>query len=95
MAKGAGSKSLEFQLVKTENVAGGGSGSGRTLPGVALRIKGRKGNKIPAQKISERLRQMEVPVIGHIQDDWVYLEMRTILPGEMEILEKIFCTEER
>lgn len=32
---------------------------------------------------------MEVPVIGHIQDDWVYLEMRTILPGEMEILEKI------
>lgn len=89
VAKGAGSKSLEFQLVKTENVAGGGSGSGRTLPGAALRIKGRKGNKIPAQKISERLRQMEVPVIGHIQDDWVYLEMRTILPGEMEILEKI------
>ena len=30
------------------------------------------------QEISDCLRKMDTPVIGHIVDDWVYLEMRTI-----------------
>ena len=42
-----------------------------------------------AQEISDCLRKMDTPVIGHIVDDWVYLEMRTIRTDEeLEVLRK-------
>ena len=39
-----------------------------------------------AQKIARRLRCREVPVIGRIQEDAVVLDVRTLLPGESEIV---------
>ena len=86
-SEGAEDNSFVYQLVSSENVVGGGTTPGKSLPGAAIRIKSKDGS-IPAQEISDRLRKMEVPVIGYIADDWVYVEMRTILSGELEILKK-------
>ena len=76
-----------FEIVPTTNVTGGGTTPGKTLPGFALGIKPRE-SSICAEEISHRLRNLSTPVIGHIQDDCVYLEMRTLLPGDLEILKK-------
>ena len=76
-----------FEIVPTTNVTGGGTTPGKTLPGFALGIKSRD-SSICAEEISHRLRTLSTPVIGHIQDDCVYLEMRTLLPGDLEILKK-------
>lgn len=76
-----------FEIVPTTNVTGGGTTPGKTLSGFALGIKPRD-SSICAEEISHRLRTLSTPVIGHIQDDCVYLEMRTLLPGDLEILKK-------
>ena len=83
----AANSSFIFEIVPTTNVTGGGTTPGKTLPGFALRIKSRD-SSICAEEISHRLRTLSTPVIGHIQDDCVYLEMRTLLPGDLEILKK-------
>lgn len=77
-----------FMITSTRNPIGGGTTPGKTLPGAALLIKSKKKNGPSAQEISNRLRQMEVPIIGHIVDDWVYLELRTLLSDDFEIMEK-------
>ena len=76
------------ELTYTQNVVGGGTTPGKTLPGVAVKLKSKHDRNISAKEINDRLRKLDVPVIGHIVDDWVYLEMRTIMPGELEILKK-------
>ena len=76
---------LWFQIVPTQSFAGGGTTPGRALPGIALRMKS---EKISVQEISRRFRNYEIPVIGRIEDGWYYLEMRTILPGELDVLKE-------
>lgn len=78
----------EEDIQPSQNPIGGGTTPGKTLPGAALAIRDRNKNGWCAQEISNRLRQLKVPVIGHIVDDWVYLEMRTLLPEDVEILEE-------
>ena len=78
----------EYKMPPPQNPIGGGTTPGKTLPGVALAIRSKAGNNCSAQEVSARLRELEVPVIGHIVDDWVYLELRTLMPGDLEILEK-------
>lgn len=74
---------FQFQIVPTRSFAGGGTTPGKALPGIALRMKS---ERISATELSRRFRNFEVPVIGRIEDGWFYLEMRTILPGELDIL---------
>ena len=78
----------EFTVTSTRNPVGGGTTPGKTLPGVALQIRKKDRKNSFAQEICDSLRKMDVPVIGHITDDQVCLEMRTILPGELEILKE-------
>ena len=79
----------ELAVTSTRNPVGGGTTPGKTLPGAALQIRSLNGKGLSAQEISDRLRKLDTPVIGHIVDDWVYLEMRTIRTGEeLEILRK-------
>ena len=54
-----------------------------------MQIRSLNGSGFSAQEISDRLRKLDTPVIGHIVDDRVYLEMRTIRTDkELEILRK-------
>ena len=76
---------LQLQVVRTRSLAGGGTTPGKSMPGAALRIKS---DRLSAREITQKLRQREVPVIGRIEDGWVCLEMRTILPGELDMVKK-------
>ena len=79
----------ELAVTSTRNPVGGGTTPGKTLPGAALQIRSLNGKGLSAQEISDCLRKMDTPVIGHIVDDWVYLEMRTIRTDEeLEVLRK-------
>ena len=72
----ADASEYEFAVTSTRNPVGGGTTPGKTLPGAALQIRSLNGKGLSAQEISDCLRKMDTPVIGHIVDDWVYLEMR-------------------
>lgn len=68
--------------------AGASEMGGGALPGVELptALVAIRSDKMSAAEIAKRLRCREVPVIARIQDDRVVLDVRTLLPGEDEIV---------
>lgn len=79
---------LSLEIKETRTVAGGGTTPGKSQEGVAVRIRcsqGTAGAEISAQELSECFRDCQIPVLGYIEEDWFYLEMRTI--GKDEILQ--------
>jgi L-seryl-tRNA(Ser) seleniumtransferase len=74
------------QVVPGETMVGGGSLPGGSLPTRLVAIGG--GGRNSAQVISQRLRLQEVPVIGHISEDMLLLDPRSVLPEEDEIVIK-------
>ena len=78
---------LTLEIKETRTVTGGGTTPGKSQEGVAVRIRcsqGTAGAEISAQELSECFRDSQIPVLGYIEEDWFYLEMRTI--GKDEIL---------
>ena len=71
------SPQLEIEVVESRSVLGGGSAPGSTLPSRALAV--RKGDLSP-EDLLRRLRQSEIPIIAHIEDDRVRLDLRTVEP---------------
>lgn len=67
------------------SMVGGGSLPGETLPSYALTI-------CPAvmscEEMAAKLRQLPIPVIAHIKNQKIWLDMRTILPDEIPVLLK-------
>jgi L-seryl-tRNA(Ser) seleniumtransferase len=59
--------------------AGSGSLAGYNIPTKAVAVKP-KG--ISSQKLSDQLRQREVPILARLKDNRVLFDMRTILDGE-------------
>jgi L-seryl-tRNA(Ser) seleniumtransferase len=64
---------------------GGGSLPGETLPSwlVSLDVEG------GAEALARRMRQGERPVVGRIERERVFLDPRTVLPGEEETLLRV------
>ena len=62
---------------------GGGALPGVELPTALVAIRSEKAS---AAEIAKRLRCREVPVIARLQDDEVVRDVRTLLPGEEEIV---------
>jgi L-seryl-tRNA(Ser) seleniumtransferase len=62
---------------------GGGSLPGEELPTVLVAIRG-GGRSV--ESIAKALRMGEIPVITRIQDGNVLLDMRTLLPGEVQMV---------
>jgi len=70
-------------VVPAESTVGGGSLPGERLATTVLALTpGRRG----ANDLLRRLRESEPPVIGRIEQDRVYLDPRTVLPGEDDVL---------
>ena len=70
-------------VVPAESTVGGGSLPGERLATTVLALTpGRRG----ANDLLRRLRESEPPVIGRIEQDRVYLDARTVLPGEDDVL---------
>ena len=62
---------------------GGGALPGVELPTALVAIRA---GHLPAAEIARRLRCREVPVISRLQDDQVVLDVRTLLPGEEDVV---------
>ena len=75
--------SVSVSLVDGQSRVGGGSLPGTSLPTKLVAIE----SKDP-QGLARRLRQGKVPVISRIQADLVLLDPRTILPDQVDQLQK-------
>ena len=65
------------EIASMTSAIGGGSLPGETLPSVGLRIEGRR-----AAALAARLRAGDPPVVGRVEDDAVWLDLRTIDPDD-------------
>jgi L-seryl-tRNA(Ser) seleniumtransferase len=75
------SRGVSCRAVRAEGAVGGG-----TFPGVVLESRAVELVDAPAEAIARALRNGEPPVIGHIRDERLLLDLRTVLPGQEGIL---------
>jgi len=70
---------LEFKLHEDFAAAGGGSLPTEKIPSVLVGIKNKK---IPASRMEEKLRKIEVPIIVRVDKDEILLDLRTVAEDE-------------
>ena len=71
----------EIMVEKSVSMMGGGSLPGEEIPGYAVTISP---DGISCEMMTEYMRKMPVPVVAHIKNDKIWLEMRTIGSEEIE-----------
>ena len=76
---------LTLEPIKSESAVGGGSAPISSLPTIAVSVA-RDG--VPANKISELLRQWNPPIIVRIVNDRVLIDLRTVPPADEAEIEK-------
>ena len=85
----------KIQVEESISMVGGGSLPGETLTSYAVTIQP---EKMSLEELREKLRHASVPVIAHIKDDKVWLDMRTVSSEEAGCLSKeikeVFCRKE-
>ena len=73
---------VSCSVVSTMGAVGGGTYPGVDLPSWAIELQDPEG----AQSLAARLRGGTPPIVGRIVDDRLRLDVRTLLPGEDEVL---------
>ncbi|MGB1841391.1 MAG: L-seryl-tRNA(Sec) selenium transferase [Longimicrobiales bacterium] len=73
---------VSCDVVSTRGAVGGGTYPGVELPSWAVELDGPKG----AQALAGALRTGAPPVVGRIVEDRLRLDVRTLLPGELEVV---------
>ena len=71
--------SLKVEVVESEGRAGGGALPQASLPSRALTLTVAP---LAPQELEARLRQASTPVIGRVEQGVVWLDVRTLLPGD-------------
>lgn len=69
-------------VVPTKGAVGGGTYPGVELDSWAVELEGPKG----AQALANALRDGSPPVVGRLVDDKLRLDVRTLLPGEVDVV---------
>ncbi|SNZ14637.1 L-seryl-tRNA(Sec) selenium transferase [Hydrogenobacter hydrogenophilus] len=77
---------LELGIVKDTSKCGGGSLPELTLQTYCVSIKH---EKLSAQELSRRLRNLDTPLIGRIKENTLLLDVRTILDEELKLIPDI------
>jgi L-seryl-tRNA(Ser) seleniumtransferase len=80
------SSRLAVEVVQTEGRAGGGSLPQTPLASRALALSA---DQLSAQDLEARLRGASTPVIARVERGVVLLDMRTLLPGDQEVLSAV------
>lgn len=80
MAESLAARGVPCSAVPTEGAVGGGTYPGVTLASWAVQLEGAGS----AQALAEALRAGDPPVVGRLVDDALRLDVRTVLPGEIE-----------
>ena len=78
-----------FRLQKGASLAGGGSLPTQEIPTVLISVRSAT---LSANKLEERLRSLDVPIIARIVDNEVLLDIRTIDEEEFALIKKGFLT---
>lgn len=73
---------IEASVIPTRSTVGGGSLPEETQPSHAVALEGH------ATRLAAALRRADPPVIGHIVDDRLALDLRAVLPEDDERLER-------
>jgi L-seryl-tRNA(Ser) seleniumtransferase len=76
---------VQVRVAEGRSVVGGGTFPGVELPTWVLRLRS---SEVPAEGFAERLRSGIPPVVGRREDDEVVLDLRTVLQGELDDLER-------
>ncbi len=74
---------VEVQALTTQAQMGGGSLPGHMIPSWGIGIKFKT---LTLEEGEKALRNLPVPVIGYIERDTYVLDMRTLLPGDDEVV---------
>ena len=74
---------VQCEIVKTQSLVGGGSAPGTTLPSfaVTLNCDGKS-----CDDLAEALRLHEPSIVARVEDGRVMLDLRTVFPGQVEII---------
>ncbi len=72
-------KSLQFSMHEDFSSAGGGSLPTQEIPTILIGIKN---NQMPAGKMEEKLRKLEVPIIVRVDKDEILIDLRTVTEDE-------------
>ncbi len=73
---------ISVSLKEGRSTVGGGSLPGETLPTVVLSLE----SQIPPERLAERFRSLDYPVIGRVEKNRFVLDLRTIFPEQDEIV---------
>ncbi len=74
---------LHIEVLESRSVLGGGAAPGSTLPTHVLALSSMTVNP---DKIAEKLRQWQTPIIARVEDDRVLLDLRTVSPEEEAVI---------
>ncbi len=81
---------IDILTEKSNSPIGGGSLPGQTLPTILLSVK----TAMPSQSQAKRFRQENPPIIGRIEKDKFFLDLRTVFPHQdkkiIESLKNVF-----
>ena len=75
----------EIAVEESRSMVGGGSLPGEELPSYAVTIRPKK---ISCEALADKMRHFSSPVIAHIKNDKIWMDMRTVMPEEAEVLQK-------
>lgn len=78
-----GAEKMVFSVVPSDSEVGGGAMPLEKIPTYCVTVSLKE---VPLNQYEHALRHLEVPVIGRITEDQLYLDMRTVQPDESELL---------
>lgn len=74
---------LQIMMVQATSQVGSGAFPLQEMPSAALEVKCKH---LKSERLAQRLRQSDPPIIGYIQDDRVLLNMRTVREDEVPLI---------
>lgn len=84
-----------MQVEESRSMVGGGSLPGEVLSSYAVTIRPKE---MSCEMLAEKMRYFDTPVIAHMKNEKVWLDMRTVSAAEAECLaaelKDFFCTKE-
>jgi L-seryl-tRNA(Ser) seleniumtransferase len=83
----AGTRDLTVSVVETSDAVGGGAYPAEALPGYGVALRAASGR---AEALAEGLRAARIPVIPGLRNGAVVLHVRTLLPGDEELIAAAF-----
>ena len=77
----------EITVEESCSMVGGGSLPGEELPSYAVTVRPKE---MSCEALADKMRHFSTPIIAHIKNDKIRMDMRTVMPEEAEVLQNNF-----